>query len=75
MYRNCTVKRLDGSMTGPWGCPTFPLMRIPLVRGTATEDMAPMPSKIVGIGLDDRVHAAERGMGLPEQSLVAIARP
>src|SRR5215471_18187094 len=57
-------------MTRPSSCPTFPPMRIPLVRGHSTEHIDLMPSKIVGIGLNYRAHAAEMGKGLPEEPLL-----
>ena len=50
-------------------------MRIPLVRGTATEHIDLMPSKIIGIGLNYRAHAAEMGKGLPEEPLVFLKPP
>lgn len=50
-------------------------MRIPLVRGTSTEHIDLMPSKIVGIGLNYRAHAAEMGKGLPEEPLVFLKPP
>ena len=45
-------------------------MRIPLVRGDSTEIIDLVPSKIVGIGLNYRAHAAEMGKGLPEEPLL-----
>jgi 2-keto-4-pentenoate hydratase/2-oxohepta-3-ene-1,7-dioic acid hydratase in catechol pathway len=45
-------------------------MRIPLVRGNSIEHVDLVPSKIIGIGVNYRAHAAEMGMGLPEQPLV-----
>ena len=50
-------------------------MRIPLVRGASTEHIDLMPSKIVGIGLNYRAHAAEMGKGLPEEPLVFLKPP
>ena len=47
-------------------------MRIPLVRGASTEHIDLVPSKIVGIGLNYRAHAAEMGKGLPEEPLVFL---
>jgi 2-keto-4-pentenoate hydratase/2-oxohepta-3-ene-1,7-dioic acid hydratase in catechol pathway len=47
-------------------------MRIPLVRGTSTEHIDLVPSKIVGIGLNYRAHAAEMGKGLPEEPLIFL---
>jgi len=50
-------------------------MRIPLVRGTSTEHIDLMPSKIIGIGLNYRAHAAEMGKGLPEEPLLFLKPP
>jgi 2-keto-4-pentenoate hydratase/2-oxohepta-3-ene-1,7-dioic acid hydratase in catechol pathway len=50
-------------------------MRIPLVRGTSTEHIDLVPSKIVGIGLNYRAHAAEMGKGLPEEPLLFFKPP
>ena len=47
-------------------------MRIPLVRGASTENIDLVPSKIVGIGLNYRAHAAEMGKGLPEEPLLFL---
>src|SRR5262249_19748999 len=64
-----------GSMTRASSCPTFPPMRIALVRGTSTEQIDLIPSKIVGIGLNYRAHAAEMGKGLPEEPLLFLKPP
>jgi 2-keto-4-pentenoate hydratase/2-oxohepta-3-ene-1,7-dioic acid hydratase in catechol pathway len=45
-------------------------MRIPLVRGSSTEHIDLVPSKIIGIGLNYRAHAAEMGKALPEEPLM-----
>src|SRR5438132_9712951 len=45
-------------MTRVRGCPTFPCML--------------HPSKIVGIGVNYRAHAAEMGKGLPEEPLMFL---
>ena len=50
-------------------------MRIPLVRGDSTEIIDLVPSKIVGIGLNYRAHAAEMGKGLPEEPLLFLKPP
>jgi 2-keto-4-pentenoate hydratase/2-oxohepta-3-ene-1,7-dioic acid hydratase in catechol pathway len=50
-------------------------MRIPLVRGNSTEHIDLVPSKIVGIGLNYRAHAAEMGKGLPEEPLLFLKPP
>ena len=50
-------------------------MRIPLVRGASTEHIDLMPTKIVGIGLNYRAHAAEMGKGLPEEPLLFLKPP
>jgi 2-keto-4-pentenoate hydratase/2-oxohepta-3-ene-1,7-dioic acid hydratase in catechol pathway len=50
-------------------------MRIPLVRGTTTEHIDLVPSKIVGIGLNYRAHAQEMGKGLPEEPLLFLKPP
>jgi 2-keto-4-pentenoate hydratase/2-oxohepta-3-ene-1,7-dioic acid hydratase in catechol pathway len=50
-------------------------MRIPLVRGGSTEHIDLVPSKIVGIGLNYRAHAAEMGKGLPEEPLLFLKPP
>jgi 2-keto-4-pentenoate hydratase/2-oxohepta-3-ene-1,7-dioic acid hydratase in catechol pathway len=50
-------------------------MRIPLVRGHSTEHIDLMPSKIIGIGLNYRAHAAEMGKGLPEEPLLFLKPP
>jgi len=50
-------------------------MRIPLVRGASTEYIDLVPSKIVGIGLNYRAHAAEMGKGLPEEPLLFLKPP
>jgi 2-keto-4-pentenoate hydratase/2-oxohepta-3-ene-1,7-dioic acid hydratase in catechol pathway len=45
-------------------------MRIPFVRGSSTEHVDLVPSKIIGIGLNYRAHAAEMGKSLPEEPLM-----
>jgi 2-keto-4-pentenoate hydratase/2-oxohepta-3-ene-1,7-dioic acid hydratase in catechol pathway len=50
-------------------------MRIPLVRGTTTEHIDLVPSKIVGIGLNYRAHAQEMGKALPEEPLLFLKPP
>jgi 2-keto-4-pentenoate hydratase/2-oxohepta-3-ene-1,7-dioic acid hydratase in catechol pathway len=45
-------------------------MRIPLVRGSTTEHIDLVPSKIIGIGLNYRAHAAEMAKALPEEPLM-----
>jgi 2-keto-4-pentenoate hydratase/2-oxohepta-3-ene-1,7-dioic acid hydratase in catechol pathway len=47
-------------------------MRIPLVRGGSTEHIDLVPSKIIGIGLNYRSHAAEMNRGLPEEPLMFL---
>lgn len=59
-------------MTPSAGCPTFPPMRISLVRGSNTEHIDLVPSKIIGIGLNYRAHALEMGKGLPEEPLMFL---
>ena len=50
-------------------------MRIPLIRGTTTEHIDLVPSKIVGIGLNYRAHAQEMGKALPEEPLLFLKPP
>jgi 2-keto-4-pentenoate hydratase/2-oxohepta-3-ene-1,7-dioic acid hydratase in catechol pathway len=50
-------------------------MRIPLVRGSSTETLDLVPSKIVGIGLNYRAHAREMGKALPEEPLIFFKPP
>jgi 2-keto-4-pentenoate hydratase/2-oxohepta-3-ene-1,7-dioic acid hydratase in catechol pathway len=50
-------------------------MRIPLVRGSSIETIDLVPSKIVGIGLNYRAHAAEMGKALPEEPLMFLKPP
>jgi len=50
-------------------------MRIPLVRGTSTETIDLVPSKIVAIGVNYRAHAVEMGKGLPEEPLIFLKPP
>jgi 2-keto-4-pentenoate hydratase/2-oxohepta-3-ene-1,7-dioic acid hydratase in catechol pathway len=50
-------------------------MRIPLVRGGTTEHFDLVPSKIIGIGLNYRTHAAEMNKGLPEEPLMFLKPP
>ena len=59
-------------MTRAPRCPTFPPMRISLVRGNSTEQLDLVPSKIIGIGLNSRAHAMEMGKGLPEEPLMFL---
>ena len=47
-------------------------MRIPLLRGSSTESIDLVPSKIIGIGVNYRAHATEMGKGLPEEPLVFL---
>jgi 2-keto-4-pentenoate hydratase/2-oxohepta-3-ene-1,7-dioic acid hydratase in catechol pathway len=47
-------------------------MRISLVRGTSTEQLDLVPSKIIGIGLNYRAHALEMGKPLPEEPLMFL---
>jgi 2-keto-4-pentenoate hydratase/2-oxohepta-3-ene-1,7-dioic acid hydratase in catechol pathway len=50
-------------------------MRIALVRGSSTETIHLVPSKIVGIGLNYRAHATEMGRGLPDEPLMFLKPP
>ncbi|HEX7838208.1 MAG TPA: fumarylacetoacetate hydrolase family protein [Kofleriaceae bacterium] len=51
-------------------------MRISLVRGNSTEHLDLVPSKIIGIGVNYRAHAAEMGMTpLPEEPLMFLKPP
>jgi 2-keto-4-pentenoate hydratase/2-oxohepta-3-ene-1,7-dioic acid hydratase in catechol pathway len=50
-------------------------MRIAVVRGTATESIDLVPSKIIGIGANYRAHAAEMGKDLPEEPLLFLKPP
>ena len=47
-------------------------MRIPVVRGSSTEPIDLVPSKIIGIGVNYRAHALEMGKGLPEEPLMFL---
>jgi 2-keto-4-pentenoate hydratase/2-oxohepta-3-ene-1,7-dioic acid hydratase in catechol pathway len=47
-------------------------MRIQLVRGDAVEEIDLVPSKIIGIGTNYRLHAVEMGKGIPEQPLMFL---
>src|SRR5262245_32361116 len=47
-------------------------MDITLVRGTVSEQIALVPSKIIGIGVNYRAHAVEMGKGLPEEPLMFL---
>jgi 2-keto-4-pentenoate hydratase/2-oxohepta-3-ene-1,7-dioic acid hydratase in catechol pathway len=47
-------------------------MRIPLIRGSSTEYLDLVPSKIIGIGLNYRAHALEMGKPLPEEPLMFL---
>ena len=47
-------------------------MRIPVVRGSSTEHIDLVPSKIIGIGVNYRAHAIEMGKGLPEEPLMFL---
>jgi 2-keto-4-pentenoate hydratase/2-oxohepta-3-ene-1,7-dioic acid hydratase in catechol pathway len=47
-------------------------MRISLVRGSNTEHIDLVPSKIIGIGLNYRAHALEMAKGLPEEPLMFL---
>lgn len=50
-------------------------MRIPLLRGTSTEYIDLVPSKIIGIGLNYRAHATEMGTGFPEEPPLFLKPP
>jgi 2-keto-4-pentenoate hydratase/2-oxohepta-3-ene-1,7-dioic acid hydratase in catechol pathway len=50
-------------------------MRISLVRGSSSETLDLVPSKIVGIGLNYRAHAREMGKPLPEEPLIFFKPP
>src|SRR5678815_766019 len=62
-------------MTVPSRCPTFPSMKIDVVRGSATEAFDLVPSKIIGIGANYRAHAAEMGKGIPDEPLLFMKPP
>ena len=62
-------------MTAPETCPTFPFMRIQLVRTDSVEEIDWLPSKIIGIGVNYRMHAVEMGKGLPEEPLMFLKPP
>src|ERR1700704_4462827 len=76
-------------MTLPPRCPTFPLMQITVERpraplrpgieiamGRETIDLIDLiPSKIIGIGVNYRTHAAEMGKGIPEEPLMFLKPP
>ncbi len=47
-------------------------MRITVVRGTTSEEIDLVPSKIIGIGSNYRAHAVEMGKGLPESPLMFL---
>jgi len=47
-------------------------MRIPFVRGSSTEHIDLVPSKIIGIGVNYRAHAAEMGKEPPEEPLMFL---
>jgi 2-keto-4-pentenoate hydratase/2-oxohepta-3-ene-1,7-dioic acid hydratase in catechol pathway len=47
-------------------------MRIQVVRGDAVEEIDLVPSKIIGIGTNYRLHAVEMGKGIPEQPLMFL---
>jgi 2-keto-4-pentenoate hydratase/2-oxohepta-3-ene-1,7-dioic acid hydratase in catechol pathway len=47
-------------------------MRIPVVRGSSTEHIDLVPSKIIGIGVNYRAHALEMAKGLPEEPLMFL---
>lgn len=59
-------------MTRPVRCPTFPPMRIPLVHGAVIDHIDLVPSKIIGIGVNYRAHAAEMGKALPDEPLMFL---
>src|SRR3954452_18762990 len=59
-------------MTRLSGCPTFPLMLLPVVRAGTVEQLDLVPSKIIGIGVNYRAHAIEMGKGLPEEPLMFL---
>lgn len=50
-------------------------MRIQLVRVDAVEEIDLVPSKIIGIGTNYRLHAVEMGKGIPEQPLMFLKPP
>jgi 2-keto-4-pentenoate hydratase/2-oxohepta-3-ene-1,7-dioic acid hydratase in catechol pathway len=62
-------------MTGRRGCPTFPRMRMPLVRSDRLDSIDLVPSKIIGIGQNYRAHAAEMGKPIPEEPLMFLKAP
>jgi 2-keto-4-pentenoate hydratase/2-oxohepta-3-ene-1,7-dioic acid hydratase in catechol pathway len=64
--------RCDGSMTAELRYPTFPAMRITVVRDSTSTEIDLVPSKIIGIGQNYRAHAAEMGKGLPEEPLMFL---
>jgi 2-keto-4-pentenoate hydratase/2-oxohepta-3-ene-1,7-dioic acid hydratase in catechol pathway len=47
-------------------------MRISVVRGSHTDEIDLVPSKIIGIGVNYRAHAVEMGKPLPEQPLMFL---
>lgn len=59
-------------MTRSGRCPTFPRMRLPLVRPGGPDSIHLVPSKIIGIGQNYRAHAIEMGKGIPEEPLMFL---
>lgn len=50
-------------------------MKITVVRGDTSEPFDLVPSKIIGIGVNYRLHAAEMGKPLPEEPLMFLKPP
>ena len=50
-------------------------MRMQFVRGDSVEEIDLVPSKIVGIGVNYRMHAVEMGKGIPEEPLMFLKPP
>jgi 2-keto-4-pentenoate hydratase/2-oxohepta-3-ene-1,7-dioic acid hydratase in catechol pathway len=50
-------------------------MKIEVVRGSASESLDLVPSKIIGIGANYRAHAAEMGKGIPDEPLLFMKPP
>ncbi|MDQ3338575.1 MAG: fumarylacetoacetate hydrolase family protein [Myxococcota bacterium] len=50
-------------------------MRMQFVRGDSVEEIDLVPSKIIGIGVNYRMHAVEMGKGLPEEPLMFLKPP
>ena len=62
-------------MTRPVRYPTFPPMRVALVHDGVTAPIDLVPSKIIGIGVNYRAHAAEMGKPLPAEPLMFLKPP